>query len=148
MTISGSRCSHVRPILTPRFVPVLRVGEPAESIEEVIEAIDDLSLEPRPRERQPFLEVRLALDKPVPDLRTHLEKALSGLPVRLIRIAIQYPEMGSNLADSLADVPLDEMAPEDVFIRRHLQLRDGEPPAELLAAFHELLGHVQREGRV
>ncbi|MGM2922023.1 exonuclease SbcCD subunit D C-terminal domain-containing protein, partial [Bacillus cereus group sp. BC58] len=41
-------------------------------------------------EQRPWLEVRVMLDQPQPDLRQQVESALQGKACRLVRIASEY----------------------------------------------------------
>src|SRR3546814_5404401 len=47
-------------------------------------------------QRQPWLEVRVRLDEPQPDLRHQVETALQGKAVRLVRIAAEYAGSGGS----------------------------------------------------
>jgi exonuclease SbcD len=85
------------------------------------------------------------LDQPEPSLRHRINACLEGKPVRLLRIATHYPGVDSALADSLPEIQLQELKPDEVFIRRYRQQHTAEPPAELLTAFHELLDSLQEE---
>ena len=91
----------------------------------------------------PYLEVCVALDGPLPDLRRRVEAALAGKRVRLARIERVLGRRGSDLAASVeSDISLSELNPEVVFARCH-QDRFGAPPDGALAqAFATLLAET------
>jgi len=138
----------VQALRVPRAVEILRV--PAEGpalLDAVLEALARLDLPAglEPAE-YPFLEVRVALDRPQPALRQRLDEALAGRPVRLLKVTASYTGSGNALADATVPAQLDALAPDQVFTRRYQSLHDGEPAAELMAAFHELVEQVRESG--
>ena len=51
-------------------------------------------------ERWPWLELRVDLDGPQPDLRGRVDAALEGRALRLLRIHTRYPKAGGEAAGS------------------------------------------------
>jgi len=99
-------------------------------------------------QRQPWLEVRVRLDEPQPDLRQQVETALQGKAVRLVRIAAEYA--GSNGGEGETDnerlINLDQLSPQELFSRAW-QDSYGNPVDEAtLNDFALLLQEVQLEG--
>ena len=84
--IAGEQLQGVRTIDMPRAVPLLRVPDKPAPVAEVLAQLAALDLPDAPAEAQPFLEVRVRLDAPEPGLRTRIEAALDGKPVRLAKI--------------------------------------------------------------
>ncbi len=147
--LEGERLREVRPLRVPRTVEVLRVPQDGPApLEAVIAALGALpaagEVEPG---REPFLEVRVALDGPMPGLRRAIEEALVGRAARLVKLSVSYGGDGRTLAEARPAVELGDLAPEDVFRRRYAHLHGEAPPApELLAAFHELIERVATQG--
>ncbi len=112
----------------------------------MVELLKKLALDDLPAERQPFLEIAVRLEKPEPALRQQIEEALAGKPVRLLKISTHYPGTPASLADLLPEIHLSDLPPQEVFARRYRQKHDGEPPPQLLAAFHALLEQVYAGG--
>ncbi len=125
----------------PRFVDLLRL--PAESLPlaDVLEHLEKLQLPTAEPWQQPYLEVRVRLDVPEPGLRSRIETALKGKPVRLTRIDPRYPERSQDPRTRIAPSldAIERLQPEDVFMKLYQQRYVSAPSAELLAAFHELL---------
>jgi exonuclease SbcD len=87
----------------------------AELLEQLAELpVIDLLEDPN---RQPWLEVRVRLDEPQPDLRQQIETALQGKAVRLVRISAEYAGRGTLEEDELEFVELSQMTPQDLFSR-------------------------------
>ncbi|RMG08698.1 MAG: exonuclease subunit SbcD [Planctomycetota bacterium] len=134
-----------RALRVPRSVEVLRV--PAKGplpLGEVLAALRELP-EEDPNEPRPYLEVRVALDKPEPTLRQQLEQALEGRHARLVKIGTSFRGDGATLAERDGPRSATELTPDEVLRRRWESRYEGEPPADVLAAFHELVEEVQQE---
>lgn len=142
----GAAHRDINTIRTPRTVAMLRVPErdfaPPET---VLAQLRALVLPERPRDEQPYLEVAVCLQQPLPTLRHEIDEALAGKPVRLIAITPKYTGNNEALADALPMSDLKILQPEDVFLRRHAQAYNADPAPALLEAFHELLDTVHRE---
>lgn len=132
----------------PRSVQLQRIG-PAPLAEILLQLADlpniDLLAE---TQRQPWLEVRVTLDEPQPDLRHQVENALQGKAVRLVRIAAEYA--GNRGADGSDDgtalIELDQLTPQELFSRAWLDNYGNEVDEQTLKDFAELLQDVQLEG--
>jgi len=148
VVLDGEKLLSVEPILIPRSVNLQRLG-PAPLAEILLQLADlpniDLLAEPQ---RQPWLEVRVTLDEPQPDLRHQVESALQGKAVRLVRIAAEYA--GNRGADGAEDgsalIDLDQLTPQELFSRAWLDNYGNEVDEQTLKDFAELLQDVQMEG--
>ncbi len=139
----------VRTLVVPRAVPLVRVPRrghaPLDDVLNEIMALPPLGLDDDP-ELRPYLEVRIRLDKPTPNLRARLDQAVDGKQPRLVAITVERGGGGAALGDAAPGVSLADLEPRDVLVQRWRRDHDGEPPAALLAAFDELVARVQREG--
>ncbi|MHB2242050.1 exonuclease SbcCD subunit D C-terminal domain-containing protein [Pseudomonas monsensis] len=146
--LDGETLVSVEPKLIPRSVNLQRIG-PAPLAEILLQLADlpniDLLAE---TQRQPWLEVRVRLDEPQPDLRHQVETALQGKAVRLVRIAAEYA--GNRGADGEEDgtalIELDQLTPQELFSRAWLDNYGNEVDEQTLKDFAELLQDVQLEG--
>lgn len=137
---AGSKPDSITPLPIPRSVPVLRLPKQRVDIEEVLEVLSALDLAEVPFDLQPYLEVRVALTQPEPDLRRRIEEVLTGKPIRLVRIDAQLIRQEKPehvlLVNGLDG--MQQLHPEQVF-RNIYEIKYGEmPPDELQAAFDEL----------
>lgn len=134
----GARLGGQEELRVPRAVDVIRVPRegPAE-LESVLAQLGRLELAEAPVERQPYLEVRVRLSEPVPDLRQKIEGAIAGRPVRLVKIAVECAGAKAALADRERR-DLSDLTIEEVFRRCYARRYDGEPSPELWSAFDEV----------
>ncbi len=141
----GATLASVEPRRVPRAVSLRRVGPaPLEALLETLAELPAVDLLDDPR-HQPWLEVRVRLDAPRPDLRQQLETALQGKAVRLVRIYAEYA--GSGQVDDPGErlVELGELTPQDLFGRAWTQAYGSPVDAQALADFAVLLHEVQHE---
>ena len=138
LDIDGETLQSVRVIEVPRAVPLLRVPATPAPIAEVLAQLSALDVPDAPAEEQPFLEVRVRLDAPEPGLRTRIETALDGKPVRLAKIETSSAARSSAPENMTLD-QLGQLQPDDIFRRLYQQKYAKEAPPELLSALAELL---------
>lgn len=142
----GEQLLSVEPLLIPRAVDLLRIG-PAP-MADVLAKLADLNEVDLLADltHQPWLEVRVVLDEPQPDLRQQIETALQNKAVRLVRIGAEYA--GSRGADD-GDAPLielDQLSPQELFSRAWLDNYGSEVDSATLDDFALLLQEVQLAG--
>ncbi|MGY3901310.1 exonuclease SbcCD subunit D C-terminal domain-containing protein [Aeromonas lusitana] len=141
VTFEGGKLTALERIPVPRAVQMIRL--PESSLDEALAAIAALDLPELPVEAQPFLEVRLLLPKPEARIRERILAALAGKPVRLARISTRYQGSGQGLADGANRRRLDEISPTEVFRLCYQRQFEGEPAAELVTSFEEILVQVK-----
>ena len=91
-------------------------------------------------EQRPWLEVRVMLDQPQPDLRQQVESALLGKACRLVRIASEYQRRDEEQAPLLG---LDQLNPQELFSRAWESAYGSGPDAQALDDFASLLQSVE-----
>jgi exonuclease SbcD len=133
----------------PRVVDLVRVPEkepaPIEVVMPLLAALPARE-EGVDEETLPFVEVRVALEQPVPGLRRQIEEAMADRAARLVKLSVSFTGTNDALADTVLVERLRDIQPEEVFVRRYQRDHEGDPPPELLASFHELLDRVMQEG--
>ncbi|ROM94697.1 MULTISPECIES: exonuclease SbcCD subunit D C-terminal domain-containing protein [Pseudomonas] len=147
ITLDGEALVKVEPRLIPRAVNLQRLG-PAPLADLLVQLKDlpDIDLL-ADVQRQPWLEVRVRLDEPQPDLRHQVETALQGKAVRLVRIAAEYAGNGGagSADDGNALVELDQLSPQELFSRAWQDTYGNEVDEQTLKDFAVLLQDVQME---
>ncbi|WP_028945853.1 exonuclease SbcCD subunit D C-terminal domain-containing protein [Pseudomonas vranovensis] len=144
--LDGASLASVESRLVPRAVHLQRLGPaPLTEILEQLAGLPVVDLLEDPQ-RQPWLEIRVQLDEPQPDLRQQLETALQGKAVRLVRIGAEYAgnRAGEDL-DETALVELGQMTPHELFSRAWAQAYGSAVDEQTLADFALLLQDVQHE---
>ena len=138
--LAGAQVASTREIKIPRSVDLLRVPKQPAPLPEVLAALEALSLPDVPQAQWPYLQVRVQLSQPEPTLRTSIEAALVNKPVRLVRIETSAVHAGSSTA--MPEVTIDQLStlkPADYFQQLYQHRYGDAAPAELMAAFSELL---------
>lgn len=147
ITLDGEALVKVEPRLIPRAVNLQRLG-PALLADLLVQLKDlpDIDLL-ADVQRQPWLEVRVRLDEPQPDLRHQVETALQGKAVRLVRIAAEYAGNGGagSADDGSALVELDQLSPQELFSRAWQDTYGNDVDEQTLKDFAVLLQDVQME---
>ena len=137
----------VEPRLIPRAVNLQRMGPaPLSEILGQLAELPDIDLL-ADVQRQPWLEVRVRLDEPQPDLRQQIETALQGKAVRLVRIAAEYAGSGSRDGsdDNSQLIELDQLTPHELFSRAWQDSYGSAVDEQTLKDFAQLLQDVQQE---
>ncbi len=143
--LDGAATAVVQALRVPCFVAIHRFPERGSAAVEAVEAAlvafpFDEGLAP---ECRPYLEVAVRLERPDPGLRARIEAVLEGRPARLLKLTSEYAGRAHGPAAAGPARRLDELQPEGVFRERYRQQVGGEPPEDLLAAFHGLLEQVE-----
>ncbi len=139
-----------RVVRVPRTVELLRL--PREGPRPLPEVLPLLAKLPAAGAAgpAPYLEVRVQADGPAPTLRADVEAALEGRHARLVRLAVDRPDLRQHLAAATGDSPqvaLPELTPDEVLRRRWAALyAEQAPPDAVLAAYHELVERVGQAG--
>ncbi|WP_328716368.1 exonuclease SbcCD subunit D C-terminal domain-containing protein [Halomonas elongata] len=135
VSLDGERLAGSETLRVPRPVAMHRLG-PAP-LDEVLAELDALADDPTlPRERWPWLEVTVALDAPVPDLRARVESALEGKALRLLRLSRRLPHSEADTASKRVD--LQTLGPRKLFERTWRERWDSPPDDDVLADFDRL----------
>ena len=143
--LDGAELASIEPRLVPRAVALQRFGPaPLEELLVELAALPEPDLLEDPQ-RQPWLEVRVRLDKPQPDLRQQLETALQGKAVRLVRISAEYAAGNGRDDDGSGLVELGQLSPQDLFSRAWEQAYGSAVDEQALSDFALLLQDVQNE---
>ena len=147
VTFQGERLVSVEPLLIPRSVNLQRLeAAPLADILKQLAELPDIDLLAE-TQRHPWLEVRVRLDEPQPDLRQQIETALQGKAVRLVRIAAEYAgKRGSDDTDDQHLIELDQLTPQELFSRAWQDSYGSEVDEQTLKDFAVLLQEVQQEG--
>ena len=137
--LAGEAVISTREILIPRSVQLLCVPEVAAPLADVLMQLQALQLDDLPEAQWPYLYVRVLLGQPEPDLRTQVQAALLGKPVRLVRIEIARPLSGELPAPPLSIDEFTGLNPAVYFARLYNHRYVKDPPAAIMAAFIELV---------
>lgn len=136
----GEQLASIESLPVPRAVEMIRIGR--ASLGEVIAALEALPPTGLFDDNLPWLEVRVLLDEPLPDLRQRIETAISGKACRLVRIASEYAGKRGE-ADSQVLAGLDQVSPQALFVRAWEEQFGNPPDEQAVDDFATLLQRVE-----
>ena len=143
--LTNGQLRNMTPLLVPRSVTLQRIPAVPQPIEQVLALLQDQDWPmTTPDDQQPYLQVRVLLDKPEPSLRSKIEQVLEDKGVRLVKIESSYKGREHNQEPaflSLEDV--QKIQPDDVFLRLYQQKYGNAPDTVLLSLFRDLLNQYQ-----
>lgn len=137
----------ITPLPVPRLVPVVRIpARGAARPDEALAALRALeAASGQPRQLWPYLHVAVSSAGPIPGFRRDVEEALAGKDLRLARIdKVDERPVATPAAGALPD--LEDVQPEEVFVRCWRARHDSEPAEDYLAAFRQLLEGLESGG--
>ncbi|HRD65315.1 MAG TPA: exonuclease SbcCD subunit D C-terminal domain-containing protein [Candidatus Competibacter sp.] len=139
--LDGDSIAGVMPIPVPRFVQLLQVPKQPAPIDEVLDALKALDLPDAPSpDAQPYLQVRVRSNTFDRTLRARIESILEKKPVRLASIERSSQPSGDRPTATFQSIDdIKRLQPDGIFRELCSQMLQREPPAQLLAAFTELL---------
>ena len=140
----GDALKTVESIRIPRAVDMVRLGPaPLADILEHLKSQSEIDLFNTPESHlAPWLEVRVILDAPQPDLRQRLESALERKSLRLVRIGVQYAGAVSTSSESPELVALEQLTPQELFSRAWQDTYGQMPESSTLDDFAQLLEDI------
>jgi exonuclease SbcD len=145
LDLDGAAVAHIRELRIPRTVELLRIPKEPASLDEVVRLLEALTLPERQEVEWPYLQVRVQLSEPEPGLRVQIEAALGAKQARLVRIETSYAQ-SSATAQAVSVDELNTLAPAELFERLYQHRFGTEPPAEIQAAFTELVNSAAAQG--
>ena len=143
--LAGAELSGIRTLAVPRTVELVRVPRRgAAPLPEVLAALARLpAYDPAgDPDLRPYLEVRVRLDAPAPQLRVELEAAMRARHPRLVKISVEAGGDRRALAEGASAEVLAQLDPREVLARLWRRAHGGDVPAPIAAAFEELQREV------
>jgi exonuclease SbcD len=143
--LTAGQGAVVTPLKIPRHIELLRLPNSKEfaTLSNVLAQLESLQLKDVHESQQPFVELRIKLDKPEPSLRQQIEEVIARLPVRLLKISTAYTGNESSLADLQIEQRLEELQPLDVFQRCYTNKYATDAPDDMVTLFNELLEGIE-----
>ncbi|NUN13845.1 MAG: exonuclease SbcCD subunit D C-terminal domain-containing protein [Myxococcales bacterium] len=147
---SGEHVQTVTSVRVPRAIEFLRVpetgvGSPDDVLAKLRELPNDTGDIPPPQ--WPYLDIRVRLTDPMPDLRTKIETELANKVCRLVKITVETPGTYAALSDTIANASLTELDPEFVFMKLHESRYGGPPKSLMLKTFRDIVNRIAEQGR-
>lgn len=147
LTLNNGQLQTMTPLLVPRSVPLQRIPAEPQSIEQVLALLEAQDWPAStPDYLQPYLQVRVLLDKPEPSLRSKIEQVLENKGVRLVKIESSYKHREQNHEPAFISLEeVQKIQPDEVFLRLYQQKYGNSPDTALLTLFRDLLNQYQHD---
>ena len=138
--LAGESLLSVNSISVPRAVPLLRVPAQAQPWELVLAELQALKVQPpQSEDLRAFLEVQVLQDRPLPQLRSHVEAAVAQLPLRLAKISARREMPPASDAAGAPQAEMPQLDPEFLVDAYYQELYNTPMPDDLKQALRELL---------
>ncbi|MDO4728676.1 MAG: exonuclease SbcCD subunit D C-terminal domain-containing protein [Bacteroidota bacterium] len=127
----------------PVHTPLLSIPQEHQPLDKVLECIAQL-----PEYQyavKPFVEIKVLVEQPIPDLKNQINHALEGKHVRLTRIESKSVRDLQNKDNSEIITELRELAPEEVLQKIYFQKYNQQLPQEIAILFQEVIQEVDNQ---
>jgi exonuclease SbcD len=143
--IENEKTLNINSVEIPHAVDLLRIPKVHKELSHVLFELNQLESVDinNNRENAPFLEVRIKLNEPEPDLRYKIENSIENKNVRLAKIDIKFHDDKNNdVEDVLTFDQLQELHPVKVFEKIFKSKYNTEIPVELNKLFREVYNGI------
>ncbi len=123
------------------FTPPVQLISLHGTTDEVFDAITNLPVG-EVTNTSPYLEIKIHISRPEPDLRQQLESALTGHSVRLTRLTTDTAGCGTNKEAHLVDKEIQEISPIDI-AQSYYEAHYGEKiPEDMSKLLHQIMQEI------
>jgi len=139
--IANQKFDNLKIIEVPIHTELLSVPKQNKPIAEVLLELENLPLKNLENKNAPFLEVKVLLNEPIPDLKNRIQEIIQTKNVRLARIDSKFPKIntGNNQMELQSEIELHDLKPIHVLNKIYNDKYNDEIPPELDALFLEVL---------
>ena len=144
-SIENGQVQGIKSIPLPLHTPLLSIPERALPPEEVLHLLTALP-EATSESPAPYLEVKVLLKEPAPELKDCILKTIANKHVRLARIDVRYQQQNkANQTFLQSELTLNDLQPYEV-LQRVYENKYHEPlPDFYKLLFEEAMGLVESE---
>ena len=133
---------HIESLPIPLHTPLLSIPDTYRPTEEVLNALMELP-DTAPTDNTPYLEVKVLLNEPAPELKSSIFRAIAHKQVRLARIDVRYHHAAAVAADALqSELTLRDLQPIEVLERIYQNKYHEDLPATYRTLFEEALHSI------
>ncbi len=141
--IENDKSLNIHSVEIPRAVDLIRIPKEHKELSEVLFELSQLIDIDNDTDCFPFLEVRVKLVEPEPDLRYKIENSIENKKVRLAKIDIKFKDNKTNEIDDVMTFDqLQELHPVKVFDKIFKSRYNTEIPEELNKLFNEVYNEI------
>jgi len=141
-SLEEGKVQHIESLPIPLHTPLLSIPDTYLPAEEVLNALMELP-DTAPTNNTPYLEVKVLLNEPAPELKSSIFRAIAHKQVRLARIDVRYLHAAAVAADALqSELTLRDLQPIEVLERVYQNKYHEDLPATYRILFQEALNHL------
>ena len=141
-SLEEGKVQHIESLPIPLHTPLLSIPDTYRPAEEVLNALMELP-DAAPTDNTPYLEVKVLLNEPAPELKSSIFRAIVHKQVRLARIDVRYLHAAATSADALqSELTLRDLQPVEVLERVYQNKYHEDLPATYRTLFEEALHSI------
>lgn len=133
----------------PIHTPLLSIPKQNKVWEEVLFELENLPIKNDEDKNVPYLEVKVLLDKPIPDLKNRIQEIVQTKNVRLARIDTKLPrkDKSSNENVLVNEIELHNLQPIQVLNTIYNDKYNEDIPEEFNQMFNNILVGINQENQ-
>lgn len=139
----GGKVENIQTVSIPVHTSLTKVPDKHLPLTEVLQELSKLPKSGSESTPAPYLEVRIHLTLPEPQLKKQIEDALADKHVRLARIDVQKTVAEQSQAQVETLKELKDLKPFDVFQKLYFKEYQEQPSEELSRLFHEVCTDIE-----
>ena len=137
-SLENGQINHIQGVPLPQHTSLISIPATHQSPQEVLNALT--SHPDNPTEPAPFLEVKVLLNEPTPELKYSITQALAHKHLRLARIDVRYrQEKSAAQAPFQKELTLHDLQPYEVLQRVYQNKYKEELPEYYRELFNEAM---------
>ena len=138
-SLEEGRVQDIKTVSIPLHTPMLSVPERPLPVKEVLNALASLP-KGTTHTPAPYLEVKVLLNEPAPELKNNILKAIAHKHVRLARIDVRYQQQQNTTKETLQkEITLNDLQPYEVLQRVYQNKFQKELPEFYKPLFDEAM---------
>ncbi len=141
----NNKAKNIESVEIPRLIEVLKIPQKHEEIQIVLNELNKLEETKNNEEKKlaPFLEVRVLLKEPEPNLRNKIEQQIENKNVKLAKIDVRYnTDNKSNTGFSDNFEELQNLNPINIFEKTFQTKFNSEMPEKYKLLFERILNEI------
>ena len=142
-SLEEGKVQHIESLPIPLHTPLLSIPNTYLPTEEVLNALMELP-DAAPTDNTPYLEVKVLLNEPAPELKSSIFRAIAHKQVRLARIDVRYlhAAAAASVDGFQSELTLRDLQPVEVLERVYQNKYHEDLPATYRTLFEEALHSI------
>lgn len=137
------KVENIQTVNIPVHTSLIRVPKQHHPLLNVLQELSKLPKRGTASTPAPYLEVRVLLTQPEPQLKKQIEDVLVDKHVRLARIDVKKTVADQNQTQAITVKELKDLKPFDVFQKIYFKEYNDQPSDELSRLFHEVCTDIE-----